>query len=229
MIAVVSCGRTGTNLILEVLTGSKQLHPSAYPEDKLLFKRNAPVRDDYYLTKCDTVYCKGFSEFKKFMTLNPTAKIIWAIRDPRDIILSKLRRGLENGAYTYKSALEDMNYMFHLLLRSVKEKYFPERILIVKMEDVIKYVSLEAKRMCKFLGIKYERNMKYPHERMRHVGKKERYPTLDKSQIGLWKQGIDKVYDGFFVDKDIDIQSMFKIVKPMITFFGYELSDEEGI
>jgi hypothetical protein len=219
MILVTSCGRTGTNLVLEILTGSKELVPSRLPEDKLVYEQNVTY-PHYYLTKCDIHYCKNYETFRRFMYKNPDSSIIWTIRNPKDIILSKLRRGwMKSEDGTPNECLDNIFYTWHFYMRAIKE--FDNNILTVRMEDVILDIKSEVNRMCKFIGIRPNILMYYPHKRMRHIGKRERYKSLDVTQVDLWKQYYD-VYNGFFKDKDVDLDYMFKTVKPMTKYFGYK-------
>jgi len=89
------------------------------------------------------------------------------------------------------------------------------------MEDVILDIEKEAKEICRWYGIKYEESMNYPHLRMRHKGKKERYKTLDKEQIDLWEHW-DTLYDGFFVKNNINVEQLFREVEPITKYFGYK-------
>ena len=92
MVLVFSCGRTGTNLVLEILTGSSVLSPSPYPEDKQVFKRDI-VYPYNYLTKSDSIYCSDFGELSNFMKKNFHCKILWTVRHPYDVAMSKIYRG----------------------------------------------------------------------------------------------------------------------------------------
>ena len=55
-VVVIGCGRSGTNITLEILRGSPQLIASLEPENKNLC--DGSIYDSYYLTKCDTWYFK---------------------------------------------------------------------------------------------------------------------------------------------------------------------------
>jgi hypothetical protein len=103
-LCVSSCGRSGTNLVLEILSGNKKLQVSEEVEDKDFFKRHTSYSQifwpflwhnsfrKYFLTKCDTVYY-DVDDVDKAFAINKHLKVIWTIRDPRDMILSKLQRG----------------------------------------------------------------------------------------------------------------------------------------
>ena len=226
MVIIYSSGRSGTNLSLEILTGHSYFEPSKQPEDKLLFKRDI-VYPEKYLCKSDTVYCKSFTEFYSFMVKNRDAKIIWTIRQPYDWCLSKLYRGrpLEKRGWkpaddgTIEGCLEDIEHMSDILFNGLY--HFKDRILIVKMEDVLRDITKATERMCKFIGIELEDSMLRPWERMRHQGKKERYGNkIHTSQIDLYKD-IDKIYGGYF--KETDLSELFEKMLPLCKFFKYKV------
>ena len=230
-VAVVGCGRSGTNLVLEILSGNSKLKPSKEPENKVLFKTDDVYKDEY-LTKCDTVYFNA-NQFKNTLIKNPTMKVIWTIRDPRDMILSKIKRGQKkskggDGAEkiasdaTPKGCIEDLDLMFNLYKFALSK--FKDRVMLVQMEDVISNLVLETGRMCLFLKLPFEKEMLDFMPRMRNKDKVKRYKDLDKSQIGLWKDW-KNVYDGFFTENDYPIEKMFKDVNHLVRYFGYEKFD----
>lgn len=223
-VAVLGCGRSGSNMILEILAGNSCLQPSAKPEDKKLFKHSSPHAENY-LTKCDTVYFNE-QELSQCMRLNPQMRIIWSMRDPRDMILSKLKRG-QAGAdvktladdATPQGCLADLHKMFQLYLFA--EEHFSERLLLVRMEDVILDIEREAKRMCQWLSIPFEAGMLNFTARMRNKNKRQRYQSLDRGQLFLWKRW-QSVYDGFFTEHDYQIPELFNQVSYLREFFNYE-------
>ncbi len=217
MIIVVGAGRSGTNLVLEMLAGNTFFNPSDPPEDKMVFyKANLPQN---YLCKCDTIYF-SWSAFSRFLQTSQYCNIIWTIRNPKDMILSKMYRGYGHADdASPMGCVGDIFYMFGLY--KLAESRFNTRMMLVKMEDVILDIEKEAKEICRWYGIKYEESMNYPHLRMRHKGKKERYKTLDKEQIDLWEHW-DTLYDGFFVKNSINVEQLFREVEPITKYFGYK-------
>uniref|UniRef100_A0A6M3JYC5 Putative sulfotransferase domain contining protein n=1 Tax=viral metagenome TaxID=1070528 RepID=A0A6M3JYC5_9ZZZZ len=219
MVVISGVGRSGSNLILEVLTGSKFLIPSDPPEDKMVFSRRSMYRNNY-LTKCDLVYT-SWSDFSFTMNINPHCKIIYPIRDPRDMAISKIYRGWKKADdATSGGCIGDLFNMYGFYRLAIS--HFGDRLLLVKMENVILDIENEAKRMCRFLEIEYEENMKYPHTRMRHEGKKNRYKSLDRNQISMYKK-VDTVYDGFFIENKINIEYVFRTIAPIVSYFGYNI------
>jgi hypothetical protein len=225
-VAVIGCGRSGTNMVLEILRGNTFFVASKEPENKTLFKQ-IQLYPNNYLTKCDTTYFT-ICEFNTILERNLDLQIIWTIRDPRDMILSKIRRGQPKALggdcrrvaedATPIGCLADMEHMFDCYKNAI-EKY-GNRVLLVKMEDVITSIEQETKKMCKFIGIEYDPMMCNFVDRIRVTVKKDRYNCLDKGQIGLWKNWAT-IYDGFFTTNQYPIDDMFSKAKYLIRYFDY--------
>jgi len=213
--AVISTGRSGTNLVLEMLAANSYFIPTDPPEMKDIFYRGT-LPTDRFLTKSDTWYCRSHVFFTQMLKMNPSLKIVWSIRHPYDTCMSKIYRGRNTHAddASFEGCIADM---YHML--AIYQRVRNERIAIVRMEDTIRDIEKVAKDLCNWLGVEFEEAMKYPYKNMRHAGKKERYDKLDTGQIDMWRRK-DEIYDGFF--KDIEIEQLFRFMKPIIDFFGYE-------
>ena len=77
-------------MVLEILGLSDELIASETIENKKLCKKPL-VYSPNYLTKCDTHYCT-LNGLISVLEANPNMKVVWTIRDPRDLILSKIFR-----------------------------------------------------------------------------------------------------------------------------------------
>ena len=225
MVVVFSGGRSGTNLVLEILTGHSSFCPSDYPEDKLIFTRNV-VYPDCYLTKCDTIYCSNYDTLNQFMSLNSKCKMIWTVRHPYDWAMSKIYRGRPLPKRHNKPAddfnpeicIQDLYYVIELHSKCIKD--FPSRNITVKLEDIIDDIEMETKRLCDWLGIEFENSMLKPWERMRHQGKRERYGNkLDRSQLYIHKN-LDEIYNGYFKWRKY-IYEVFNSLNPVVDYFKY--------
>jgi len=221
---VLGCGRTGTNMLLEILRASNQLHATSIAEDKRVFYRNESLPAKY-LSKCDTVYVPDVGMARKLLEDNPELKILWTIRDLRDTALSKIYRGqpghdsptLSDDA-THDGCISDMEWMYRIY--SFIKNNYPQRILVVKMEDVILNFEKTIQEVCKFCDITYTNEMKSFTSRYRNANKSRRYKSLDQSQISLYKN-IETIYDGFFNTHDVDLNSLFGEIEKYQQEFGY--------
>ena len=221
---VLSCGRTGTTVALEILRGSDYLSASKEIEDKQLFQRNIEYPDNY-LTKMDTTYIDK-SDLTRLLKQNPNMKIIWTIRDPRDVVMSKIHRGQLNtegrGNWissdgTPEGARTSLRKMMGIYKHGINK--FPTKIKLIRMEDMLHDTKATAQSICDFLNIDFEeamcdfpRRMRVPHKRKRYGDK------IDPSQISLWKN-LNHAYDGFF--KKYKAQDLFGGIDDIIDFFGY--------
>jgi hypothetical protein len=227
-VVVMSCGRTGTNVALEILRGNKQLNASLEPENKTLVK---PIKKypKNYLTKCDTIYFNT-NQFTKLMEINPDMKIIWTIRDPRDIVLSKIFRGQPNteGRKEWTSAdgtpetsVADIRAMIKKYKHAIEN--YGDRVMLVKLENMILNTEEVAMEMSNFLDIEYSEKMLDFPNRMRNNHKVRRYGReKHSSQVGLWKN-YKEIYDGFFNKQKYDIGDTFEEIIGFIELFGYEV------
>lgn len=226
-VLVVGCGRSGSNMVLEILRGSPTLKATSIIEDKTIFKNPHLIKDNY-LSKCDTWYIPTLDHINKLMNLNPNLYIAFSLRHPKDMVLSKIKRGQpgEDGNSgiaedaTTEGCIKDINHMFNCYLHL--KKYYEKRIFLIKMEEIIENIELTCNKLCKGLKIEYNENMLNFTSRMRNLHKKNRYKKLDKEQINLWKRK-NEIYGGFFKDnKKYNIEEIFNKIDNIIKYFNYE-------
>jgi hypothetical protein len=161
------------------------------------------------------------------MNTNPHLKIVWTIRDPKDMILSKFKRGqagsdgnsITADDATPEGCVEDITHMFNVY-NFIKDNY-PDRIHLVKMEYVILDFENEINNVCEFLGINFVDDMKNFTDRYRNKHKTKRYKTLDTSQVGLWSRR-NEIYSGFFKNNAYNIKDVGCKLNNITKFFGYE-------
>lgn len=222
-VLVLSCGRTGTNMTLELLMGSPSLE-CRQREERSLFINPREIVDGSYLEKSDVVYVPSTESIKQVMDMNKNLKIVWTVRDFRDVIMSKLYRGRAGGegrsvaVYDLDSVEKDLRWM--------KECYdylyssYPDRLFVVKMEDTILDPDSQSIRLCKSLNIQYSSSMQNFHLRTRLETKLRRYKNkIDKSQVGLWKR-MDSAYNGYF--KDYNFGVLLEYADKLNSCWGYE-------
>jgi hypothetical protein len=226
-VLILSCGRTGTNMLLEILRGSYKLDATYQPEDKQIFRKSELLHTSY-LSKCDTTYINNLESVDSVMNLNKDLKILWTIRDLRDCSLSKIYRGqpgndvssLADDA-TPEGCLKDLEWMFQVYNHLIST--FPDRILLVKMEDVILNFDETIQRVCKFINIEFVKNMKKFTNRYRQPQTHERYKHngIDKNQICLYKN-IYEIYGGFYKTYPVDVKKFFNKLEKYQIKFGYK-------
>lgn len=225
---VLSSGRSGTNMVLEILRGNSYFNVSEEIENKLFFTNNI-VYPPKYLTKCDTRYISNFELITKRFEINPTLKIIWTIRNPKDMIPSKIRRGQskENGGETNKicddateeGCIKELQYMYDCY-KFINHNY-QDHMLLIKMENIIINIELEIFKMCKFLKIEKEKEMIDFVPRLRKKLLRDRYSKLDKTQIDLWKNW-ETVYNNYFSINNYCVPKLFKEIDYITKYFNYQ-------
>lgn len=227
-VIVCGCGRSGTNVMVEMLRGNPTFNATSEEEDKLAFQPYRKIPDGY-LTKCDTVYFnphKAEAQMHKY----PHLHLIWMMRDPRDMIMSKMRRGVpeaEGGDCkryasdsTVSGAIDDIQESIKLV--AYLRPKFPNRVRIVRMEDVLTDPERIGKELCEWLGLKFYRGMTFFWKRMRNRHKARRYKGIDKSQIAMWKNW--RLYEGgWFVQRQMDLDLVFPKVENIARYFDYEV------
>jgi hypothetical protein len=221
-VLVLSCGRTGTNIAVEMLMAVEEL-TLRQREERVLFKHPYIIPVDY-LEKSDTVYVPTLQSIKEVMDLNPELKIVWTIRDFRDVVMSKIYRGRPNGDLpiqaddaTVEGCEQDLRWMLECY--QYASSTYPDRVIVSRMEDVLEDPDSQAKKLCSFLEVTYNSDVQNFHTRMRIAQKKSRYSGVDKTQIGLWRQ--DEPFDGYFKNFNFG-KTLPLLIKESNIKFGYE-------
>ncbi len=220
---VLSSGRSGTNLMLAMLTGNKFFTPvGPDPEDKMCWLAQGQSMPVTYLSKSDTHYILNFDYMQQFLVPNGHIKLIWMLRDPRDWAMSKIAHGFERDSYdaNFEGVIADMFHMFRMY-RQV-ETYMPDRMMPVKMEYLLKNPRTELKRVCEFLQINFTEDLLDFRHNFKKKSLKEQYKTLDTSRIGLYKKW-QKAYNGKLTQVPFDMNAVFDYLKPITKYFKYEV------
>lgn len=224
MIAVIlGTGRSGTNIALEIISGSSHLKS---PGNGVAYKFHEPRKYKSNILIKSDINNHTVKTIKDVLDINPGMKLIWTIRDPRDICMSKIKRGVPinlggdctgfSPDGTPEGAVKNLRLMVELYDHFKGDDYS----MLVRMEDMLLATETEAKRMCDFLAIPFEKDMVNFHKRMRNAHKRKRYKKIDLSQISLWKRW-DTVYDGYFVKNNIDMPKVFDELQDLVDKFGY--------
>jgi Flp pilus assembly protein TadD len=91
--------------------------------------------------------------------LFPRAKIVFACRDPRDVVLSCFRHRFRMSAPLYEMlTLEGAAQYYDAVMRVLLEctRLLPLDILPVRHEDVVTQFGREMRRLCDFLGLEWQ-------------------------------------------------------------------------
>ena len=217
---ILSCGRTGTNMLLEVMRGSSILQPTTeYAEHKYVFRQCAKL-EPKYLSKCDTHYVDSLRQVSNLMEKNPDLKILWTLRDLRDAAMSKLFRGYQKADdATFDGCIKDISWMVEIY-EHLQENY-SDRIMAVRMEDMVMNFDETVHSICEFVDVPFEDSMRNFVDRYRNP-EYAGYKEIDKSKYQMYKRK-DTVYDGFFATTtfDFEIEKLWESLEPYQKRIGY--------
>lgn len=224
-VVVASPGRSGSNMALEILrlSGAFQNVPAA--DVKTLF-RTVDIPDNL-LCKCDSAYY-NVDQIKSTLDKYPDMMIVWTVRDPRDMIMSRLFRGQIGQDVKGRKPSDDTNPV--VCIRDMQKAFsiylelsnrYPDRVYLVKMEDMLLSTERTIRSLCVFVQVPFKIEMLEFYKTMRRPEKRTRYTTIDTNELGKWKRW-KEVYDGFFNNNTAyNLPQMFESVKDQIGFLGY--------
>lgn len=124
----------------------------------------------------------------------PESKVIHITRDPRDVILSRIKSGWGN-----KNSLiwhtSEYKFSFCKARREGKE-IFKSNYLEVRYEDLISNIEKELTVICDFLGIRFEPQMCHPEKFAGELVRPDEMQwksnvlnPVNKENVGKWKSG----------------------------------------
>lgn len=185
--------RSGTTLVETILaTDPNVVHADevdllgeaarAFVMDKTGIARMAALSEDdltqwrtsYWRTVREAQFATGGKVFVDKMPINtfrlpliarlfPRAKIVFAIRDPRDVVLSCFRRHFDRTAYSMEFLqLEDCArlYASAMALADVCRKKLPLDILELRYESIIDDFDSTVGTLCDFTGVNWNETMR---------------------------------------------------------------------
>jgi tetratricopeptide (TPR) repeat protein len=125
--------------------------------------------------------------------LFPDAKIVMAIRDPRDVIFSCFRHRFAVTAYTFELlTLQSAARLYDIFMRSVDafDARLPLQLHRYRHEDLVADFDGQVKALCDFLGVPW-------NEAMRDIGARSRQglvtsPSAPQLLGGLSRQGLQQ-------------------------------------
>tara|TARA_R110002020_G_scaffold56186_4_gene155761 strand:+ start:2300 stop:3004 length:705 start_codon:yes stop_codon:yes gene_type:complete len=229
-VLVMGAGRTGTNMLLEIVAGSSRLETyRPYVDISPNFLNSHPdLVHEKFLSKCDTIGIVSLERLHKFINDNSELKILFTVRDWRDAALSKIYRGQPgqdgNRRLAADASVEGclIDIFWSKVVYDYLKQKIPNRVKLVKMEDIILNSDTTIKDVCKFCEIPYEEDMLSFNDRYGNPYKKERYKKgFDKKQVGLYKR-VDELYEGFFKTHNADLDFLFNELGQFLDYYDYE-------
>ena len=147
----------------------------------------------------------------------PRAKILFALRDPRDVVLSCFRRRFAMNAGMYEfTSLETTAAYYGAVMRLMdiyREKLALD-LLEVRHERLIADFDGETRRLCDFLGLEFRDDMRAFAGR----AQTQNIDTPSGAQLarGLSDQGLDQ-----WRHYALQLQPVLAWLAPFVTRFGY--------
>lgn len=223
-VLVTGCGRGGTNLGIELVRSFNYFSTTTSVEDRSFFAKGE--LPPLYATKLATEN-KGFNEKNlcKMMALNENLHIIFMLRHPLDILLSKIVRGRPRSQGgdsaidqvatdgTPEGAARAIEKMF-TIYTFLQERY-PARLLTIKMENLTTNPDSETQRVSSFLRIPVTESTKTFYANNRNSYHQSRYKGLLHPQVSL-HEDLEENFNGIFADKK-DIVNDYKYKLEKIT------------
>jgi len=234
-VIITGCGRSGTNLLLEMVRASEKYDFTKTVEDREFFNHEQ-LPSEYgskIAIEWDSMTIESMLEV---MEVNPRLKILFSFRHPYDTILSKIYRGRpksQGGDNDSENVAKDGSVVIAVryinkswdIYQALATKY-PDKVKPVRMEDILSNTLNTVRYVVKFLAISSNENMRYPWRYNRNAYQNNRYHhAMDSREVNKWKD-LKNNYDGYF---DLQQRSniVFKrinyLIEEQANYFRYEL------
>ena len=149
--------------------------------------------------------------------LFPDARIVFTVRDPRDVIFSCFKHRFAVTPYTYELlTLPSAVRFYHIYMRSVDtfRSRLPLRMHLYRHEDLVADFDGQVKALCDFLGIGWS-------EAMRDIGQRSRQglvasPSAPQLLNGLSREGLQQ-----WRRYAAELTPFYRGLEPWVRRFGY--------
>lgn len=149
--------------------------------------------------------------------LFPQARILLAVRDPRDVVLSSFKRrfGMSDKMYELLSLSRAADfYAAAMQICDLAQNALPMPFRVTRYEDLVRDFEREAGAICEFLGVEYDPAMKNFSERAR--SHRVNTPSATQVRQDLYTQGMDQ----WRVYRD-QMAPVLPVLAPWVRKFGY--------
>lgn len=170
---------------------------------------------------------KIFVDKQPFNTLNlpliarlfPNAKIVFALRDPRDVVLSCFRRHLEVKPTTFEMlTLTDAAHFYDRVmhLAEIYRSTLPLDLLECRHENLVSGFERCVRSICAFIGMNWSETMRDFDRSTRE--RVVRSPSAYQVRLGLHSEAI-----GQWRRYERELSPIIPLLQPWIERFGYPL------
>jgi hypothetical protein len=122
--------------------------------------------------------------------LFPEARILFALRDPRDVVLSCFRRSFRVNASMYEFVSLERAAAFYDAVMALGlrcRERFPLAVCETRYEDLVGDFDAQARRVCAFMGVEWDPRLRDFAEAAR--GRVIRTPSAGQVRRGLYASG----------------------------------------
>jgi hypothetical protein len=231
-VLVTGAGRSCTTWVAQICYSTGRFDFQIKHEDTL-FPWRIILRPNYG-SKIATEKI-GFikSMLEKKMQFYKDLKIIWCFKHPVANAMAKIVRGRPvsiGGDFEYSFLASDATLETSILavkksfnLFSYFKSKFPNRVLSVKLEDLILNSEKKLKEICEFLNIPYDFDYLLSFKNTPHKYQRKRYGgAIDESQAKIFENW-RTAYNGFFKNKKKDIKILIDELKEICRKLDYSV------
>ena len=150
--------------------------------------------------------------------LFPAARIIFALRDPRDVVLSCFRRSFNMNASMYEFNSIEGAAGYYAAVMEAGQAYLsklPLKIHYLRYEDLVSDFEGQSRALCAFLDVEWTEKLKDFGETAR--GRSIATPSSTQVGRGLYSEGA-----GQWRNYEFALKPVLPILQPWIEKFGYD-------
>jgi tetratricopeptide (TPR) repeat protein len=150
--------------------------------------------------------------------LFPGVKILFAERDPRDVVLSCFRRPFQMNPGMYQFVTLDSAARYYDTVMSLFDTYrrkLPLDVHLIRYETLVRDFETETSAMCAFLGVDWSESMRGFAQRARD--QQIRTPSASQVRSGLYTTGA-----GQWRRYARQLEPVMPILQPWIDRMGYD-------
>jgi hypothetical protein len=149
--------------------------------------------------------------------LFPSARVLFALRDPRDVVLSCFRRrfGMNHAMYQFVT-LEGAAAYYDAVMKLVDQysAKLPLNIHYLRYENVVEDLRGQVEAVCQFIDVAWDDSMLSFAETAR--GREIRTPSARQVRRGLYREGV-----GQWRPYAAHLAPVMPLLAPWVEKFGY--------
>jgi tetratricopeptide (TPR) repeat protein len=214
---LLQTGETGMNRLAALTSEELIQYRNAYWLQAS--KNGVDVKDKVFVNK----HPLNTIKLPLIARLFPHAKILFALRDPRDIILSCFRRHFGINAVTFELlTLEGATRFYDSVMRLAQlySKILPLELYWHRHEDLVEDFDAQMQTICRFIGVEWTDEMRNFAEaaRLRSI----RSVSAAQVRRGLYREGM-----GQWQRYAKELAPILPVLQPWVERFGYDKTSQD--